>query len=217
MAVSLAATCPESPAQTAHRTVGHQWRKATRAAGLEGLRPHDFRHFCASGLIASGRRHRPTGSRSRLGEHHAGRLQTSVAGPRRPDTDRSRASDGLGTSRSCGQAPTYEPLACGNRADHTLPLRAAREGAVASCADRPWSRLAARLTRDGRGQGHALAGPRSDHGARRWAPLHAGRPGQSAAAAGRQHLRSDHPCNRRAVRQGSARAALPGDHLRCST
>jgi integrase len=35
-------------------TVGHQWRKATRANGLEGLRLHDLRHFYASGLIASG-------------------------------------------------------------------------------------------------------------------------------------------------------------------
>lgn len=35
-------------------TVGHQWRKATRASGLEGLRLHDLRHFYASGLIASG-------------------------------------------------------------------------------------------------------------------------------------------------------------------
>ena len=35
-------------------TVGHQWRKATRASRLEGLRLHDLRHFYASGLIASG-------------------------------------------------------------------------------------------------------------------------------------------------------------------
>jgi len=35
-------------------TVGHQWRKATSAAGLAGLRLHDLRHFFASGLIASG-------------------------------------------------------------------------------------------------------------------------------------------------------------------
>ena len=35
-------------------TVGHQWRKATRATALEGLRLHDLRHFYASGLIASG-------------------------------------------------------------------------------------------------------------------------------------------------------------------
>ena len=35
-------------------TVGHQWRKATRASGLDGLRLHDLRHFYASGLIASG-------------------------------------------------------------------------------------------------------------------------------------------------------------------
>jgi integrase len=35
-------------------TVGHQWRKATSAAGLSGLRLHDLRHFFASGLIASG-------------------------------------------------------------------------------------------------------------------------------------------------------------------
>ena len=35
-------------------TVGHQWRKATRASGLEGIRLHDLRHFYASGLIASG-------------------------------------------------------------------------------------------------------------------------------------------------------------------
>jgi integrase len=35
-------------------TVGHQWRKATRASGLGGMRLHDLRHFYASGLIASG-------------------------------------------------------------------------------------------------------------------------------------------------------------------
>jgi integrase len=35
-------------------TVGHQWRKATSATGLTGLRLHDLRHFFASGLIASG-------------------------------------------------------------------------------------------------------------------------------------------------------------------
>jgi integrase len=35
-------------------TVGHQWRKATSAAGLTGLRLHDLRHFFASGLIVSG-------------------------------------------------------------------------------------------------------------------------------------------------------------------
>jgi integrase len=35
-------------------TVGHQWRKTTTAARLGGLRPHDLRHFFASGLIASG-------------------------------------------------------------------------------------------------------------------------------------------------------------------
>jgi integrase len=35
-------------------TVGHQWRKATRASGLEGMGLHDLRHFYASGLIASG-------------------------------------------------------------------------------------------------------------------------------------------------------------------
>jgi integrase len=34
--------------------VGHQWRKATRASGLEGLRLHNLRHFYASGLITSG-------------------------------------------------------------------------------------------------------------------------------------------------------------------
>lgn len=35
-------------------TVGYQWRKATSATGLTGLRLHDLRHFFASGLIASG-------------------------------------------------------------------------------------------------------------------------------------------------------------------
>ena len=35
-------------------TVGHQWRKATRAERPGGLRLHDLRHFYASGLIASG-------------------------------------------------------------------------------------------------------------------------------------------------------------------
>ena len=39
------------PAAPEHR--GYQWRKATSAAGLTGLRLHD-RHFFASGLIASG-------------------------------------------------------------------------------------------------------------------------------------------------------------------
>lgn len=35
-------------------TVGYWWRKTLRAAGLEGIRLHDLRHFYASGLIASG-------------------------------------------------------------------------------------------------------------------------------------------------------------------
>jgi integrase len=48
---------PEDPSTGVHRTqntVSHQWRKATQASGLEGLRLHDLRHFYASGLIASG-------------------------------------------------------------------------------------------------------------------------------------------------------------------
>ncbi|MEP7020823.1 MAG: site-specific integrase [Pseudonocardiales bacterium] len=35
-------------------TVGHWWRKARQAAGLDGVRLHDLRHFYASGLIAAG-------------------------------------------------------------------------------------------------------------------------------------------------------------------
>ena len=35
-------------------TVGHRWRKACRAAGVEGVTLHDLRHFYASGLIAAG-------------------------------------------------------------------------------------------------------------------------------------------------------------------
>jgi integrase len=35
-------------------TVGHWWRTTLKAAGIEGLRLHDLRHFYASGLIASG-------------------------------------------------------------------------------------------------------------------------------------------------------------------
>jgi integrase len=35
-------------------TVGHQWRRACRRAGVEGVTLHDLRHFCASGLIAAG-------------------------------------------------------------------------------------------------------------------------------------------------------------------
>lgn len=35
-------------------TVGHWWRKTLAAAGQEGIRLHDLRHFYASGLIAAG-------------------------------------------------------------------------------------------------------------------------------------------------------------------
>jgi integrase len=35
-------------------TVGHQWRKACKRAGITGLTLHDLRHFYASGLIAAG-------------------------------------------------------------------------------------------------------------------------------------------------------------------
>lgn len=35
-------------------TVGYEWRKTIAAAGLEGIRLHDLRHFYASGLIAEG-------------------------------------------------------------------------------------------------------------------------------------------------------------------
>lgn len=35
-------------------TVGHQWRRACRLAGVAGLKLHDLRHFYASGLIAAG-------------------------------------------------------------------------------------------------------------------------------------------------------------------
>jgi integrase len=35
-------------------TVGHQWRKTCRLAGVEGITLHDLRHFYASGLIAQG-------------------------------------------------------------------------------------------------------------------------------------------------------------------
>jgi integrase len=32
----------------------HRWRKTRNAAGLDGLKLHDCRHFYASGLIAHG-------------------------------------------------------------------------------------------------------------------------------------------------------------------
>ena len=35
-------------------TVGYWWRKTLRDAGLFGIKLHDLRHFCASGLIAQG-------------------------------------------------------------------------------------------------------------------------------------------------------------------
>jgi len=35
-------------------TVGHQWRRACRLAGVEGFTLHSCRHFYASGLIAAG-------------------------------------------------------------------------------------------------------------------------------------------------------------------
>lgn len=35
-------------------TVGYWWRRAKKAAGIDGLRFHDLRHFFASGLIAQG-------------------------------------------------------------------------------------------------------------------------------------------------------------------
>jgi integrase len=41
--------------QPSHQsTVGHWWRTTLKAAGIEGLRLHDLRHFYGSGLIASG-------------------------------------------------------------------------------------------------------------------------------------------------------------------
>ena len=35
-------------------TVGYWWRRAKAAAGVDGVRLHDLRHFYASGLIADG-------------------------------------------------------------------------------------------------------------------------------------------------------------------
>ncbi len=35
-------------------TVGHRWRKACQAAGVQGVTLHDLRHYFASGLIAAG-------------------------------------------------------------------------------------------------------------------------------------------------------------------
>lgn len=35
-------------------TVGHWWRQTAAAAGVDGIRLHDLRHFYASGLIAAG-------------------------------------------------------------------------------------------------------------------------------------------------------------------
>lgn len=35
-------------------TVGHQWRRTLKAAGLTNLKLHDLRHFYASGLIHDG-------------------------------------------------------------------------------------------------------------------------------------------------------------------
>jgi integrase len=44
-----------TPGQPPHQdTVAHRRRRTTSTAGLAGLRPHDLRHFYASGLIASG-------------------------------------------------------------------------------------------------------------------------------------------------------------------
>jgi integrase len=58
---------PVSGLPPAQNTVGGWWRKTVKAAGIEGVKLHDLRHFYASGLIAAGvrRRHRPTGSRPR--------------------------------------------------------------------------------------------------------------------------------------------------------
>ncbi|MGF6834009.1 integrase [Paenarthrobacter sp. TE4293] len=35
-------------------TTGYWWRKTVKAAGLEGIRLHDLRHYYASGLVAAG-------------------------------------------------------------------------------------------------------------------------------------------------------------------
>ena len=44
-----------SPGLPPHQnTVGHQWRKACKRAGITRLTLHDLRHFYASGLIAAG-------------------------------------------------------------------------------------------------------------------------------------------------------------------
>jgi integrase len=64
---------------------------ATSGAGRPG--PADWR---ASGCTTSGTSTPP------VCEHHAGHLQPSLAGRRRPHPDRSRASHRRGTSRSCG-------------------------------------------------------------------------------------------------------------------
>ena len=35
-------------------TIGHRWRSTRKTAGLEAIKLHDLRHFCASGRIAAG-------------------------------------------------------------------------------------------------------------------------------------------------------------------
>ena len=44
--------CRENPPH--QNTIGYWWRKTLGAAGQEGIRLHDLRHFYASGLIAAG-------------------------------------------------------------------------------------------------------------------------------------------------------------------
>jgi integrase len=83
-------------------TVGYWWRRACAAAGAEGVKLHDLRHFYASGLIAAGcdvvtvQRARPQEP-----DRHPDDLRPPLADRRGPDARR-RGRHGRRDSADCG-------------------------------------------------------------------------------------------------------------------
>jgi integrase len=65
------------------------WEPAVRAAGLEGLRPHDLRHFAASIAVAAGAH--PRALQARLG-HSSARVTMDVYASVLPGLDEELAS-----------------------------------------------------------------------------------------------------------------------------
>lgn len=96
-------------------TVGYWWRKTLAAAGVDGIRLHDLRHFYASGADRLGLRcrHRPACARARPRDHHPQHLQPSLAHRRGPHSRR-RGRARRGRTAICGidrRRRTGHPLA----------------------------------------------------------------------------------------------------------